>query len=95
MPVNVHATTVRLRERNPIWNKLTAPEIKAVRTQNRGTKIPVIMQAIKVYRRNCGGSKCSKRCTLPSSRKISSNHAVYIAKGITSNLIVAERNSGN
>jgi hypothetical protein len=75
IPVNVQAIIVRLRERNPIWNKLTVPEIKAVRTQSRGTIIPVRIQAIRVYRKRRGGSNCLKRSRLPSSKKISSNHA--------------------
>jgi len=76
MPVNIQAVIVRLKERNPIWNKLMAPETKALRTQSRGTIMPVRMQAIRVYRKRRGGSNRLKRSRLPSSRKISSNHAV-------------------
>jgi hypothetical protein len=76
LQVRTHARRVRRNDRNPIWNMLTAPEIKVFRIQSSGATIPVIMHAMIVYRKIPGGSKRSKVCILPSSRKVSSSHAV-------------------
>jgi hypothetical protein len=48
LKVRTHARKVRFNDRNPIWNILTAPEIKVFRIQSSGATIPVIIQAMMV-----------------------------------------------